>query len=97
MITSWGVSVEIARDDHEPLTEEAIARLSEMLADDRTVIDRQGSGAVLVRLTIDATSEWGARSAAESKLRAAAGSVWAELALPPFTITFVEVAAEDTD
>jgi hypothetical protein len=94
MITSWRASVEIARDDHEPLTDEAIARLSETLGGDRTVIDRQGSGAVLVGMTIDATSEWGARSAAEDELRAAADSVWAELGLPPFTITFVEVAAE---
>jgi hypothetical protein len=94
MIREWRVSVEVARDDHTPLTDVGIERLNELLVDGRPVIDRQDSGAVLVRMTVDATSEWAARSAAEDKMRAAADDVWAELGLPPFTITFVEVAPE---
>jgi hypothetical protein len=97
MIRSWRVSVEVARDDHAPLADEGVARLSDRLADDRTVLARQESGALLVRMTVDATSEWAARSAAESTLRAAADGVWAELGLPPFTITFVEIAPAGPD
>jgi hypothetical protein len=92
--TSWRVSVEVARDDHAPLTEDALRKLTGALADDRTAVEPQESGAVLVRMTVDGTSEWAARSSAEDILRAAADEVWAELGLPPFTVTFVEVVPE---
>lgn len=36
------------------------------------MIDRRESGAVLVRMTVDVTGEWAARSAAELALRDAA-------------------------
>jgi hypothetical protein len=91
---SWRVSVEVARDDHAALTDEALGKLTAALADDRTTVDPQASGAVLVRMTVEGTSEWAARSSAEDTLRAAANRVWAELGLPPFTVTFVEVAPE---
>jgi hypothetical protein len=94
MLKGWRVLVKVARDDHAPLTDEGIERLIDALDDDRTVVDRQDSGAVLVRMSVDAASEWAARSAAEAKLRAAAGDVWTALGLPPFTITFVEIAPE---
>jgi hypothetical protein len=94
VIKGWRVSVEVARDDHAPLTDEGVERLTEVLADDGIVVDRHDSGAAVVRMTVEATGEWTARSTAESKLRAAADEVWAEFGLPPFTITFVEVAPE---
>jgi len=94
VIKRWRVSVEVARDDHAPLTDAAVERLTEVLPDDRVVVERQDARAVLVAMTIAATGEWAARSTAESKLRAAADDVWAEFGLPPFTITFVEIASE---
>ena len=94
MVKPWRVSLRIARDDHAPLTDEVVGRLSAGLADDRVVVDREGAGSVVVRVTVDAREEWAARSAAEAALRAAADAVWGELELPPFTITFMDVAAQ---
>jgi hypothetical protein len=94
MVKAWRVSVRLARDDGAPLSDESIAELTELLADDRAIVDRVDVGGVLVRVSVDATSEWGARSAAESKLRGAADTVWKALGLPPFTITFVEIAPD---
>jgi hypothetical protein len=91
MVKGWRVSVRLGRDDGAPLSDEGITQLTELLAGDRAVVDRRGDGGVLVRMTVDATSEWAARSAAETKLRGAADTVWKALGLPPFTITFVEV------
>jgi hypothetical protein len=89
--------VEVARDDHAALNDEALGKLTDALADDRTTVESQASGVVLVRMTVDATSEWAARSAAEDTLRAAANDVWTQLGLPPFTVTFVGVDPEPTD
>jgi hypothetical protein len=97
VVKRWRVSLELARDDHASLSDEGIARLVEHLGDDRTTVDRQASGAVLVRMIVEATGEWPARSAAEDSLRTAADDVWAALGLPPFTITFVEVAPDSGD
>jgi hypothetical protein len=94
MIKRWRVSVQLARDDHVPLSDEGIERLIELLADDLTVVDREDAGVALVQLTVDATNGWAARSAAEDKVRAAADDVWAALDLPPFTITFAQIAPE---
>ena len=94
MVKPWRVSLRIARDDHAPLTDDVVDSLSTGLADDRAVVDREDSGSVAVRITVDAREEWAARSAAEAALRAAADAVWAELELPPFTITFMDVAAQ---
>jgi hypothetical protein len=96
VITAWRVSVRIGRDDHGTLTREAVARLREVLADDRTEVDDHDAETVVVTMTVDARTEWEARSSAERNLRAAANTVWSEAGLPPFTITF-ELVAPDAD
>jgi hypothetical protein len=94
VITPWRVSLRIGRDDHAPLTHEAVARLSEVLADDRTEIEDRDPEAVVVTMTVDARNEWEARSAAEDDLRVAADTLWPDLGLPPFTITFAAVVPD---
>lgn len=96
MITGWRVSLRLARDDGAPLTGEGIDQLMERLSNDpvRPEVTRRDAGAVLVRITIEATDEMSARYAAESTLREAANAVWAALGLPPFTIAFIEIVPE---
>lgn len=93
MISVWRVSLQLARDDGAPLSEDGIGRLTERLANGPVPPDvtRRDPGAVLVEMTVDARNEMAARYAAESTLREAANQVWAALGLPPFTIAFVEV------
>ena len=93
----WRVSVEVGRDDHAPLTADGVGKLTNALADERTVVTPQPSGTVLVGMTVDGTSEWAARSSAEEALRAAANVVWAELGLPPFTVRFIDAVPETQD
>lgn len=93
MISVWRVSLQLARDDGAPLSEDGIGRLTERLANGPVPPDvtRRDPGAVLVEMTVDARNEMAARYAAESTLREVANEVWAALGLPPFTIAIVEV------
>lgn len=95
MITAWRVSLQLARDDGTPLSDDGIDQLTERLRNDpaRPEIIR-GPGALLVQMTVDAADEMAARQAAESRLRGAANEVWVALGLPPFTIAFVETLPE---
>ncbi len=96
VITGWRVSLGLARDDGTPLTDEGIDQLTERLSNDpvRPEVTRGDTGAVLVQISVEATDEMSARYAAESTLREAATDVWAALGLPPFTISFIEIAPE---
>lgn len=97
MIKPWRISVAVARDDGEPLPDAAIARLTERLQQDgmASSVTTASSGAILVETTVEATDDMAARSTAERRLREAANDVWAAFGLPPFTITFVRIHAED--
>jgi hypothetical protein len=91
MLKKWVVSLEVARDDDQPLDERGLAALTDLLTNAglRPLLDQSGPGDVLVRLTVDGRSDMEARSVAEHALRDAATSAWAALGLPPFTISFV--------
>jgi hypothetical protein len=91
MIKTWLVRLEVARDDDGILTDEAIEALTQLLAerDVKPVLGRGDSGTVHVQMTIDATDQMAARSAAERMLREGANTVWSARGLPPFTIAFV--------
>lgn len=96
MIKPWRVSLELGRDDGAPLSDEGIGRLTQLLTGDRIrpVIAPGDSGAVVAQLTIEATNDMAARSAAEAMLRDRANTVWTALGLPPFTIAFVGIEEE---
>jgi hypothetical protein len=88
----WVVRLEVARDDNGALSDEAIAALTQLLADRQAkpVVTRGDSGTVLVQLSVEARDDRAGRSAAEQILRDGANTVWAEYGLPPFTIAFVD-------
>jgi hypothetical protein len=92
MIRSWVVRLELARDDDGPLGDDGIRRLTELLTENHVlpVLTRGDPGTVVVQMTVDATSDTAARSAAERALRDRAQELWTALGLPPFTITFVD-------
>ena len=93
MVKPWLVRLKLARDDGGSLSEDGIRELTDLLTGNGVlpvVLESQGSGAVLVQMTIDATGDRAARAAAESMLRDRAHDVWLAHGLPPFTITFVE-------
>jgi hypothetical protein len=92
MITSWLVGLEVARDDDGSLSDDQLAELSGALAASQMqpVLDRGQSGTIRVQMTVQATNDQAARSAAERMLRDRAYEVWATHGLPPFTITFIE-------
>jgi hypothetical protein len=94
MIKTWLVRLEVARDDDGLLTDEEIDALTQLLAerDVKPVLGRGDSGTVHVQMTIDATDDMAARSAAERMLREGANTVWSARGLPPFTIAFVGAA-----
>ena len=93
MDRAWHVRLELARDDGAPLSDEGIAELADLLTKDgvKPELNRQASGTMAVRMTLEAQSDTAARSAAESALRERAYQVWSALGLPPFTIAFVDV------
>jgi hypothetical protein len=88
----WVVRLEVARDDDDALSDEAIAALTQLLAEHQAkpVVTRGSSGTVVVQLAVEARDDRAARSAAEQILRDGANTVWSEFGLPPFTIAFVE-------
>ncbi len=92
MVKAWLVWLELARDDGGSLSDEGIVELTDLLTKNRVqpLFTRRDSGTVLVQMTLDATNDRAARTAAESMLRDRAHKVWLALGLPPFTITFVE-------
>jgi hypothetical protein len=92
MVKTWVVRLELARDDDGSLSDEGIEALTSLLANDQAkpVLSRAESGTILVQVTLDAKTDWAARSAAEQILRDDANKVWSALALPPFTIAFVD-------
>jgi hypothetical protein len=96
MITTFRVRLELARDDDGAVSDEGTAELTRLLTQDgaQPVLSRGDSGTVHVQLRIDARDDRAARGAAEDMLRDRANEVWAALALPPFTITFMEAAPE---
>jgi hypothetical protein len=96
MLKKWVVSLEVARDDDQPLDERGLAALTGPLmnAGLKPVLNQSGLGDLLVRLTVDGRSDMEARSAAEHALRDAATSAWTALGLPPFTISFVAAQPE---
>lgn len=96
MVKTWVVRLELARDDDGSVSDEGIDALTDLLAERhvKPVLTRGDSGAVLAQMTLDARDDMAARSAAEAMLRGAANTVWSALALPPFTIAFVD-ATED--
>jgi len=96
MVKAWLVRLELARDDGGPLSDEGIAELTDLLTKDgvKPELNRQGPGTIAVRMTVDATDDMAARSAAERSLRDRAHQVWSALGLPPFTIAFVETKPE---
>ncbi len=92
MVKAWLVRLKLARDDGGSLSDEGIRQLTRLLADSGAspLLSDGGSGTVRVQMTIDASSDRAARSAAEAMLRDRAHEVWEAFGLPPFTITFVE-------
>jgi hypothetical protein len=94
MVKTWLVRLELARDDNGSLSDEGIAALTDLLAEEhlKPVLSRGDSGTVLIQVTIDARDEMAARSAAEHTLRDGANTVWTARGLPPFTIAFVDVS-----
>lgn len=96
MVKAWFVWLELARDDGGPLSDEGIAELTDLLTKDgvKPELNRQGPETIAVRMTVDATDDMAARSAAERTLRDRARQVWSALGLPPFTIAFVETKLE---
>lgn len=99
MISAWRVRLELARDDGGSLSDEEVRELGDALTEKgvHTILGASESGAVLVQLSIDATGDEAARSAAEGVLRELAREVWAAHGLPPFTITFVETKPDRGD
>ncbi|HEX9124726.1 MAG TPA: hypothetical protein VF984_15425 [Actinomycetota bacterium] len=93
MITAWLVRLELARDDDELLSDEQMGELSNVLAANQMlpVLSRGDSGTVRVQVTVQATGDQAARSAAERMLRDRASELWAAHGLPPFTISLIEV------
>ncbi len=96
MVKAWLVWLKLARDDGGSLTDEGILELTDLLTKNRVqpVLTRRDSGTVLVQMTLAATNDRAARTAAESMLQDRAHKVWLALGLPPFTITFVEAKLE---
>jgi hypothetical protein len=96
MVKPWLVWLELARDDGAPLSDEGITELTDLLTQDgvKPELNRKGPGTMAVRLTLPATNDMAARSAAEETLRDRAQQVWTALGLPPFTIAFVETKLE---
>lgn len=94
MIKDWLVSIEVARDDNGPLSDEGTAQLTALLTDSgaQPILSQSKDGTVLVSMTARGRNEFEARSTAEKALRDAANVVWSTLSLPPFTITFVEAS-----
>lgn len=94
MVKTWLVRLELARDDDGSLSDEGIDALTKLLAEQhvKPVLTREGSGTVLVQMTLDARDDMAARSAAERTLRDDANTVWSALGLPPFTIAFSDAA-----
>jgi hypothetical protein len=92
MIRSWVVRLELARDDGGSLGDDGIRQLTELLTENHVlpVLTRGDPVTVLVQMTVEATSDMAARSAAERALRDRAQELWTALGLPPFTITFVD-------
>jgi hypothetical protein len=92
MITPWLVRLEVARDDDGSLSDAQMAELSDALAANemRPMLTRGDQGTVRVQMTVQATNDQAARSAAERRLRDSAYEVWAAHGLPPFTITFID-------
>jgi len=92
MVKTWMVRLELARDDDGSLSDEGIDALTSLLANDQAkpVLSRGESGTVLVQVTLDAKTDRAARSTAEQILRDGANKVWSALALPPFTIAFLD-------
>jgi hypothetical protein len=92
MITPWVVRLEVARDDDGSLSDDQMSELSGALAGDQLqpLLTRGDSGTVRVQVTVQASNDQAARSAAERTLRDRAYEVWAAHGLPPFTITFIE-------
>jgi hypothetical protein len=88
----WVVRLEVARDDDGALSDEAIAALTQQLAERhaKPAVTRGDSGTVVVQLAVEARDDRAARSAAEQILRDGANTVWSEFGLPPFTIAFVD-------
>ena len=78
MIKTWRVRLELARDDDGSLSDEGIAALTDLLAENhvKPVLTRGDSGTVLVQVTLDAKNDMAARSAAERMLREGATTVW---------------------
>ena len=91
MVKTWLVTLELARDDDGSLSDEGIEALTQLLSAGhaKPVLTRGDSGAVLVRMTIEARDLMAARSASERMLRDGANDVWSALGLPPFTIAYV--------
>jgi hypothetical protein len=96
MITPWLVRLEVARDDDGPLSDEQLSELSDVLGayQMHPLLSRGESGTVRVQVTVQATNDQAARSAAERMLSDRAYEVWATHGLPPFTITFIEAKPE---
>ena len=96
MVKPWLVWLELARDDGAPLSDEGITELTDLLTQDgvKPELNRKGPGTMAIRLTLPATNDMAARSAAEETLRDRAQQVWTALGLPPFTIAFVETKLE---
>jgi hypothetical protein len=92
MVKTWLVRLELARDDDGLLSDEGIDALTRLLAEGsgKPELTRGDSGTVHVHLTLDATDDMAARSAAERMLREGANTVWLAQGLPPFTIAFVD-------
>jgi hypothetical protein len=98
MVRWWVVRLGLARDDGGSLSDDGIRELTDLLAKNQVlpVLTRGDSGDVVVQMTVEATGETAARSAAERALRDRAHELWATLGLPPFTITFVDVTQAGT-
>jgi hypothetical protein len=92
MVQAWLVRLELARDDGGSLSDEGIVELTDLLTKNRVfpVLTRPDPGTVQVQMTLDATNDRAARTAAETMLQDRAHAVWVALGLPPFTITFVD-------
>jgi hypothetical protein len=96
MVKAWLVRLELARDDDGPLSDEGIAGLTERLTQDHVqpLLTPRDLGTVEVQLSVEATNEMAARSAAQGILRDRAQEVWLAHGLPPFTITVLDATPE---
>ena len=99
MVRSWVVRLGLARDDGVSLSDDGVRELTELLTQNQVlpVLTRgEDPGDLVVQMTVKATGDTAARSAAERALSDRAHKLWATLGLPPFTITFLDVTQAAT-